>query len=119
MGKNGVLRDKESVTTRKELSLQKAITEKLEGENKNLKVQIEKLMKSLSDKDTQMAEHKTKTSSEMERKDREISKVKGELCNMRAQGLRDEEEIACLNTLLKSPSSDESDNSQPPKNQDD
>ena len=60
---------------RKELTEQKAITEKLQDENGKLKFEIENLKKLLTDKGTQMAEHKTEMSSEMERKDKEISKV--------------------------------------------
>ena len=60
---------------RKELTEQKAITEKLQDENGKLKFEIENLKKLLIDKATQMAEQKTEMSSEMERKDKEISKV--------------------------------------------
>jgi len=120
--KNAILRDKESVTMRKELTEQKVITEKLEVENRKLKDTIETLKKSLIDKENQMTEQKTKISSEMENKDKEISKVKGDLCNMRAQASRDLEEIACLKALLNCPNPtkcDESGNLQPPKNQND
>ena len=90
---------------RKELTEQKAITEKLQDENGKLKLEIENLKTLLNDKVTQIAEQKTEMSSEMERKDQEISKVKSVLCNMRAKEKRDTEEIACLNALLNCPTS--------------
>ena len=90
---------------RKELTEQKAITEKLQDENGKLKFEIENLKKLLIDKETQMAEQKTEMFSEMERKDEEISKVKSVLCNMRAKEKRDMEEIACLKALLNCPTS--------------
>ena len=110
---------------RKELTEQKAITEKLQDENGKLKFKIERLKILLNDKVTQMAEQKTETSLEMERKDQEISKVKGVLCNMRAKEKRDMKKIACLKALLNCPTSpknsDKSGNSEEclAKNQDD
>merc|ERR1711971_89856 len=84
---------KDMITVKKELLDQ----EILELENKTLKHGLSTLQKTLNDMEN-------KQKAEMQQKENELSRAKGDLSEMKVQGFRDVQEIAYLKALLECPS---------------